>query len=150
MKVRLCLTVLVVLSLATYSQSSWAQPQTPTGFYYPTGTSNLSTYAGWLARGSKDKSCNGGSDYLTDKYHLGKDIATTVGAPVYAISDGSIVYKSFNINNISGWGSGNIALVVKHKLSNGIEFLALYGHIRSSLKVGDAVTAGRPFATIGP
>ncbi len=139
MRARLCLTVLAVLSFITYSLDIVAQEQTPTGFYYPTGTSNFNDDNGWLAIG-----CNGSVDYLQDEYHLGKDISSNVGDNVYAISGGVVVNKSLN-----GWGAGNIALVVKHTLTNGIEFLAVYGHIASFLDVGSLVEAGKSFATIG-
>ncbi|MFH1648471.1 MAG: peptidoglycan DD-metalloendopeptidase family protein [Patescibacteria group bacterium] len=121
--------------------SSWALDKTSTGFYYPTGTSTLGKYAGWLASG-----CDGNTDYFTDppRYHLGWDIESNEGDSVYPISYGEVVYKSS-----SDWGSGNIALAVKHVLSNGDEFLALYGHIISSLDIGDYVLPGKSFATVG-
>lgn len=114
--------------------------KTPTGFYWPTGTNALSNYAEWLALG-----CNGSTDYLTDRYHIGKDIAATKGDSVYAIASGKIIARSVN-----GWGSQNVALVIRHALANGIEFFALYGHVRSALDVGATVTAGEAIATVGP
>lgn len=64
---------------------------------------------------------------------------------VYAIADGEVFYISYN-----NWGAGNIGVFVKHKLSDGSFFLGLYGHIRTGVKVGDRVFAGKSFATIGP
>ena len=60
------------------------------------------------------------------------------------IADGTITNISSN-----GWGAGNVAAVVKHKLAGGGEFLAVYGHIVTSKNVGDPVTGGVPFAQIG-
>lgn len=151
MKVRLFLTVLAVLSFITYSCSTCAQGQTSGNFYYPTGSINFRISKRWLAT-----NCDGSGEYITrdgdPKYHVGADIVPTdrdqvVGSPVYAISDGIVVYRSDK--KTSGWGAGNIGLVIKHKLSNAIEFLAVYGHIVSSLDIGDSVIAGKPFATIG-
>jgi murein DD-endopeptidase MepM/ murein hydrolase activator NlpD len=114
--------------------------KTGTGFYFPTGTSQLGSYAGWLASG-----CFGNRDYLQNNYHLGKDIAAEIGDVVYAISDGIVTNRSTN-----GWESTNIGIVIKHKLNDGTEFLAVYGHIISDLNVGNSVVAGAPFGTVGP
>lgn len=130
------------LDKSSVYKTSSVQEKTLTGFYYPTGTSNLSNYAGWLALG-----CKGATAYESNKYHLGKDIAATnVGDLVYAIADGEVAY--FPSKN--GWEFDNIALVIKHTLANGEEFLAIYGHIKSKLNRGDKVIAGQSFATIGP
>lgn len=148
MKVRLFLTVLAVLSFITYSRSTCAQGQTSGNFYYPTGSINFRISTRWLAA-----DCDGSGEYITrdgdQKYHVGVDIVPTdrdqvVGSPVYAIADGVVDFRSPN-----GWGKGNVGIIVKHKLSSAIEFLAVYGHIVSSLDVGDSVIAGKPFATIG-
>ncbi len=136
-----CYLSLLLLDFILYPRTGWALDRTPTGFYYPTGTSNIGNYAEFLASGCKEN-----NSYLPDKYHLGKDIKADVGDLVYAISDGQVVIPP----SLNGWDAGNIGLVIKHKLSNGSEFLAVYGHIRSVFNQGDHVVAGDPFATIGP
>ena len=152
MKVRLFFSVLVVLSIIIYSRSIYAQEPNSKNFYYPTGSINYRVSTRWLA-----SNCDGKDKYITlegdPKYHLGTDIVPNDknkvdGSPVYAISDGEVVYRSDK--KTSGWGDGNIGLVVKHKLSNGQPFFAVYGHIRSGLNEGDDVYAGKSFATIGP
>ena len=127
---------------------------TATGFFYPTGRSDpyAANMPGFLAGGP------GMPPYQTGVYHLGQDMEANVGDPVYAISDGEIVYVSAPTG---GWGDDNYGLIVKHKLSDGTEFLALYGHVRpslESLKYASSgivstpvpVSAGEVFATIGP
>jgi len=140
---------------------------TGTGFAYPTGLAPTErtyygyngaykyySYAGWLARSDT------GNYPLTGYYHIGQDIPAAIDTPVYPIADGEIVYVSVN-----GWNyntlDNNYGLLVKHKLNDGTEFLALYGHIRPNLlslrytssgpvnppvKVYSSVS----FATVGP
>ena len=50
----------------------------------------------------------------------------------------------------SGWGEGNIGVLVEHQLDDGTSYIAIYGHVRSEVVVGDEVAGGVPFATIGP
>jgi murein DD-endopeptidase MepM/ murein hydrolase activator NlpD len=101
------------------------------------GACTYYNYAGWLARGD---------DYLDGKYHLGQDIEADVGDNVYAITDGVVAYISYSTD----WGSGNLGIVLRHKLSDGTELLALYGHVRSDVSIGDNINSGESFATIGP
>jgi PKD repeat protein len=119
---------------------TWALDLTPTGFFYPTGTSNLGAYAGWLA-----SSCNGNSDYLPGSYHIGHDFQANVGDSVYVIAAGTVEYISPN-----GWGLGNKGILVRHQLSNGNYFLALYGHVQSNVNIGDQLSAAQVIGTIGP
>lgn len=111
-----------------------------TGFYWPTGTSQLGNYSGWLSSG-----CSGSAGYDQGLYHIGKDIEAAEGDNVYAITDGTVFYISKG-----GWGEGNIGVLVEHKLDDGISFTAVYGHIRTNITEGDTVQGGKPFATIGP
>ncbi len=69
---------------------------------------------------------------------------TPEDSPVYPIADGVVTYRS-----TGGWGAGNVGIVIKHKLSDGSEFLALYGHIKTTVNVGDSVVGGTEFAKIG-
>ena len=114
--------------------------KTTTGFYYPTGISNLTGDTKWLASG-----CNGNSGYFTGEYHIGHDFKTNLNAPVYAIADGEVITISYN-----NWGTDNVGVVVKHWLSNQSCFLAIYGHVRTNIAIGNKVYAGQSFATIGP
>ena len=127
---------------APLSLTSEPSEKTATGFYWPTGTSQIDDYAGWLSDGC---SWSGNHSYYENEFHIGKDIAASEGDPVYAIADGRVLYVSSN-----GWGLNNIALLVVHSLSDGSSFTAVYGHIRSDLKQGDPVEAGKPFARVGP
>jgi Peptidase family M23 len=147
----LCLVVGLMLFVAV---NAFALDQTSTGFYYPTGSSSLGSYAGWL---------DVPPIYFTGEYHLGKDIAASYGDPVYPIADGSVYYISnggwSNTATTCGASSSqqcanntnycNVGVLVKHKLSDGTFFLALYAHVRTSVHVGDAVKAGVSFATVG-
>ena len=148
----ICLMIgLIFNSLPAAEANSYLATTTPTGFYYPTGKppvydppqeygyDGACTYydcPGWLARED---------DYWSGYYHIGQDIEANVEDNVYAISDGRVRYISHG-----GWGTDNVGIFVKHKLNDGTEFLALYGHIRSSVKVGDDIDGGKSFATIGP
>jgi murein DD-endopeptidase MepM/ murein hydrolase activator NlpD len=96
-------------------------------------------YAGWLARWPRNYP-------FENRYHIGQDIPANEGDDVYAIADGVVT----DINMSSSWGTGNIGVVVKHKLNDGTEFLALYGHVHSNVSLNDHVEGGKSFATIGP
>lgn len=118
---------------------------TSTGFYFPIGKSEFRSACGqWLARDSD--SANGGC-YFGDKYHIGTDMMANEGDPVYAIDNGTVKYKHCSD---SSWGPGNCVVAILHKLYNGREFLAIYGHIRTNKVVGNTVIGGQRFATVGP
>lgn len=118
------------------------QATTGTGFYYPLGRSTWSHgCAGWLARDSDHEGC-----YFSGYYHIGEDMMASVGDNVYLIAKGKITYTSSN-----GWGSGNVGLAVLHKLSDGTEFMALYGHVRNvQIPSNVEYPAGTVLAKIGP
>lgn len=103
-----------------------------TGFVYPVDTKTTGGYFGWLSK-------------TGNSYHLGADLKIGVGAPVYAISDGVVVAVSWQY--VSGQNQGG-ALVVKHRLSNGTYFTALYGHITPGKSNGAVVKAGERIGTI--
>lgn len=134
----------IALVVAVFPSSVKGQPveQTATGFYWPTGTSSLGNLAGWLADSC---SWSGNQDYIDGFFHTGWDIAANEGDPVYAIADGEVVLLS-----TQGWGVGNIAVLVEHQLADKTKFIAVYGHVQSSLTVGKRVEAGQSLATIGP
>jgi hypothetical protein len=144
--------LLVVVGLVSLHSQAWSLAQTSTGFYYPTGTSSLGSYAGWLAVPP---------EYDPNYYHLGKDIAASYGGSVYAIADGTVYYVSKNgwsivctktlttkcCSNTSTYC--NVGLVIQHTLSDGTKFLAFYGHVRTTFTKDDEVQAGGQIATIG-
>lgn len=102
-------TAILFLLLSFWAGVCWPIDKTPTEFYYPTGTSDLGTYAGWLASGCLDN-----HTYFDGEYHIGHDFKTVLSAPVYSIADGEIVAIGYN-----GWGEGNKAVFVRHRKSNG-------------------------------
>jgi hypothetical protein len=134
--------LLAVAGFFLLLQTSWALDKTGTGFYYPTGTSSLGDYAGWLASG-----CFGNEDYFTDpdQYHIGADIEASTGDPVYPVSFGKVAYKSTSAD----WGVGNAGVVIRHILPDGTTFFALYGHVVSDIRVGECVLPTKSFASIG-
>ncbi len=131
---------MVILVMLIFVSIAWSIDKTSTGFYYPTGISDLTGDKEWLASG-----CNGSNNYFINEYHIGHDFFTGLDDPVYAIADGKVVTISYN-----GWGAGNVGIFIKHRLSNGDYFLALYGHITTNVSVGDKVFAGKVIGNIGP
>ena len=111
--------------------------QTQIGFYYPIGTNQLGNLVGFLSTPP---------EYFTGLYHLGKDIKAQEGVSVYAIADGELVRIS---RDESGWGSGNVGLIIRHRLEDGSSFFAVYGHLRTNLSEGVAVSAGQVIGAIG-
>jgi len=82
-----------------------------------------------------------------NSHHLGVDMFAPIGRPVRAIADGVVHDIS-----ASGWGSGNVAIMVRHRLASGRWFIALYGHIRNSnrLRKGSKVQGCQPVGIVGP
>jgi murein DD-endopeptidase MepM/ murein hydrolase activator NlpD len=120
--------------------SSGDVDQTATGFYYPLGTAEFDSECGtWLARDPNHGGC-----YFRGYYHIGFDMMADYDSPVYPISNGTVEYVSPN-----GWGRDNVGVFVRHTLSDGSEFLALYAHIRTSVMKYDPVIEGKEFAKIG-
>jgi len=125
---------------------------TATGFVYPLGRAGpyAPNMPGWLAGGP------GYGSYRIGYYHLGQDMEANPGEPVYAIAGGEIVWVS-----TAGWGTGNYGLLVRHRLADGSEFIAVYGHVRpvrpelqysatGAVSPPLPVRAGDVFATVGP
>lgn len=132
------MTLVILLLCAT--SAVYAIDQTATGFYYPTGTSNIGSYSGWLLAYPEYPYYN--------KYHIGADIDADAPDPVYAIADGEVI--GISSGPTSGWGDGNVGLFIKHQLADGSWFVALYGHVRTTLSVTNQVSGGDQIATIGP
>ncbi len=136
---------MVLLSL----ENAWSLDLTPTGFYYPTGVSDVASNTEWL-----DSGCgHNNSGYFSGYYHIGHDIMGVIADPVYSISEGVVEYVS---TNAEAWGSTNGApnkgVLIRHRLSDGGYFLALYGHIQSDYtnsNIGLSVSPGSVIGTIG-
>lgn len=123
----------------TYAQAVTFS-QTATGFYNPTGTGSYGgSCGGWLGRDSANGGC-----YTSGYYHIGYDIMTGEGLPVFAINPGRVIRRS-----TSGWEGTNVALLITHTLNDGSQFNALYGHLQSDFQVGDYVSGGVQIGTIG-
>lgn len=80
--------------------------------------------------------------------HLGLDIWTKAGTPIFAPIDGKI--HSFQINAASGdYGP---TIILQHKL-DGITFFTLYGHLSTSslngLEVDQPIAKGQQIAKLG-
>ena len=134
-------SLLPALLIGLTAGDASAQTKTPTGFYYPNGsTPHVQMCGGWLARDAAHGGC-----YTNGQYHIGADIEAPLGAPVYAVADGTVVFRS-----TSGWGTGNVGIAIRHYAGDGTAFIAVYGHIRTSVVAGNIVRAGVSFATIGP
>ena len=82
-----------------------------------------------------------------NSHHLGVDMFAPVGQPVRAIAEGVVHDIS-----TSGWGAGNVAIMIKHRLTDGRWFIALYGHVRNiyGLRKGSRVQGCGTIALIGP
>lgn len=111
---------------------------TATGLFYPALGWPLDVCGKWLGR-SYPNGC-----YTSGYYHIGFDMMNNQGSPVYAISRGTVVRVS-----TGGWGTGNVALLIRHTLEDGTDYVALYGHIVTSLVVGDRVSGGVEIGTVG-
>ena len=132
------ISAFVLVAVVLFAGVGLAQETTATGFYYPTGSSDLGTYWDWLAVSGA-------------YYHLAKDIQADLDDPVYAVDDGVVLSRSTGgWDNIPGDSYSNIALLVHHQLADGTDYIAVYGHVISSLQPDDPVTAGQQIATIGP
>jgi murein DD-endopeptidase MepM/ murein hydrolase activator NlpD len=81
--------------------------------------------------------------------HLGVDVWTDAGTPVFAPLDGRV--HSFHDNE--GFGDYGPTIILEHHLPGGT-FFSLYGHLSRaslhSLRVGQAFASGQLLGTIGP
>ncbi len=144
--------------ITTFAQTNEPQvtfAKTAAGYYWPLGSGDfLKTCAEgnggtWLGRDSAHGGC-----YKLGVYHIGYDMFfaqddSLFGHAVYAIATGTVVYISKN-----DWGDGNVGIFVRHTYKDPFsgaetDFLALYGHVLETVAVGDIVTGGVQFTTIG-
>lgn len=139
----MCVLAFAVAMLGLGKQPADASPASfPGGYLYPTDTTRVSSGGHWLAQGS---GCPSPSGYVRGLKHLGVDFGRAAGAPVYAVGPGTVTRIS-----TGGWGTGNVGVGIRHTNSDGSTFEAIYGHVRTTLKVGDRVRRGTRIATVGP
>ncbi|MBS3918673.1 MAG: peptidoglycan DD-metalloendopeptidase family protein, partial [Deltaproteobacteria bacterium] len=86
-----------------------------------------------------------------NKNHLGHDYNAPAGTPVRAIADGTIVYANLNVSGFGGSEPDKPGpmMWIRHRLSSGKYFYALYGHIKPIKMDGD-VKIGETIGTIIP
>ena len=81
--------------------------------------------------------------------HLGIDIWTAAGSPIFAPLDGKV--HSFQDNE--GFGNYGPTIILEHQVEGQL-FYTLYGHLRrqdlQSLEVGQVLRAGEAFCQVGP
>jgi murein DD-endopeptidase MepM/ murein hydrolase activator NlpD len=81
--------------------------------------------------------------------HLGIDIWTAAGSPIFAPLDGKV--HSFQDNE--GFGNYGPTIILEHQVEGQL-FYSLYGHLRQddlqSLEVGQIFRAGQDFCRVGP
>lgn len=128
-------------------QLASALDQTLTGFFYPTGKSQLQILGhGWF--GARD----------IDGYrpmgvwHCGSDLGGKLDNSIYAIADGKIVKVSQGGWSDSDQDPENFAYLILHTLANGDRFIAVYGHLHrpATLAVDMQVSAGQKLGQLGP
>jgi GH25 family lysozyme M1 (1,4-beta-N-acetylmuramidase) len=120
---------------------------TTDGFDYPIGARRRYSEAndgdGWYVATEFNELTSAG-------YHLGEDWNaesggdTDLGLPVYAASNGTIVFAG--PATVSGWGN---LLIIQHKLADGTLVETLYGHVGSFIRTSRNVNRGEQVATIG-
>lgn len=80
--------------------------------------------------------------YLPGMAHLGADSQGYKSGPIRAIAAGTVVQKKW-------WGNQNgPAIAIEHRTASGIRFIAVYGHVNSSLGVGARVSAGQTIGSL--
>ena len=137
--------IVMSLLLFLFSVIAQALEYSSSGFYWPLkdDTPNFSSCGRWLERGSPN-GCYP-QDSGPKVYHIGSDMSTALNSSVYAISDGEVKM------HLSGWGDGNVGVLVRHKTTDGKSFRVIYGHIRSNSAagVGSTVRGGDKIGEIG-
>ncbi|KKP83211.1 MAG: hypothetical protein UR83_C0038G0014 [Candidatus Moranbacteria bacterium GW2011_GWF2_35_54] len=133
-----CLFIVVFVMLLSESCLAECPGGTmPNGFCWPTeGSAKL---LGW----------HGENESYPGGVHLAQDIRANEGDDVYAIADGTVLHNSMSIGGYGGVGRNGGGLIIKHKLSSGEEFVALYAHLKN-ISAGTTVEKGNKIAEIGP
>lgn len=110
-------------------------PGKPLADFHNPSSSDLTNNGNFLAAGSKE--------YVAGLYHLGKDMPEDEGTPVYAVGPGRVL-----VNGTATDDPVQKFMWVEFDLSDGSTFCAVYGHINSSKKVGQAVRTGEVIGKI--
>jgi hypothetical protein len=81
-------------------------------------------------------------------YHLGEDVCHTAGTPVYAASDGIVMYSA-QTSPSARWGN---LIIIQHNNPDGSQAISLYGHLNTDRRVGagQSVSKGERIGTVGP
>lgn len=116
------------------------------GFQYPVDPPDGSAY--WLCQDfleSVDNNCN---HIDWNGTHLGEDWnrgsgQTDCGDPIYAISNGTIVYAGY-----AGSGWGNV-IIVRHVLPDGSQYESQYAHLHEIKKTSGDVVKGQQIGALG-
>ena len=112
------------------------------GFDYPFGSERHSRKdkheVGWY-----DAQGFGANNHLGEDWNRKTGGNTDCGLPVYAASNGTIVFA-----NEAGPGWAKV-LIVRHKLTDGTLVETLYGHLQSFVKTSGEVTRREQIGSIG-
>lgn len=124
---------------------------TPTGFYYPVGSENLSISdcGKWLSV-PPPKGCYDFTDPQGNPvYHTGVDMKAVKNTDVHSIADGKVI-DHIGVTS-AAFGVNNLALLIEHYSVERGKFLAVYGHVQiSGAKTkGSPVHAGEVIGKIG-
>ncbi|MEZ4952923.1 MAG: aminotransferase class III-fold pyridoxal phosphate-dependent enzyme [Saprospiraceae bacterium] len=91
---------------------------------------------------------NSGAQWRT--VHLGIDVWSTAGTPIYSPLDGEI----YAVQNNEGDCNYGPTIILKHEIANDFIFYTLYGHLTidslNGLKKGMPINKGQEIAAIGP
>jgi len=119
------------------------------GYAMPIGLpkADLSNGYGWPCRSICHHDGTGAFDLAHKKTISGGEDGLTVGAPIYAIHEGTVKVTRNTYNGISGCGSIQLA----EGAGGGDTWTYWYGHISSDIevKVGQKVTAGQAMGKVG-
>jgi len=135
----------------------WSNVVVSDGFDYPVGVPQSHGGTGYVTEANDGDGYYNAQDFGDwngdyGGYHLGEDwngeggADTDFGDPVYAVSNGKVVYVG---DAGSGWGN---VIIINHTLPDGSAVQSMYAHLRyGSLLVseGDAVMKGTRIGEIG-
>ncbi|PXF60985.1 MAG: hypothetical protein C4B59_06445 [Candidatus Methanogaster sp.] len=119
----------------------YGEISTSDGFDYPVG-------APYITQANDGDGWYNAQDFRVNN-HLGEDWNgedggdTDCGEPVYAVSEGTIVYAA---DAGSGWGN---VMIVRHELPDGTQVESLYAHLQSMSKTRGTVERREQIGTIG-
>lgn len=85
--------------------------------------------------------------------HNGIDVAETLGTPLLAVDDGTVIVAQSDENELFGWRCdwyGELVVIELDRQWMGQPIFALYGHVLNiNVEVGDSVSRGDQIAEIG-